>query len=235
MKIYRPDPKLVNLFVNIKPNPKVTLNNFRAKFIHPADWYDNHRSFVLQELLPTIQPPIHVWKAVAEGYLTDVEFDDVHSDLSTYVYAYSVFPKRKYSFEQVLCDGSSLVPDIAYQWGRIKDPWAVGHDIIYMLNRHKLPDVYGKRWSRWLTDIMYRDGWYAQKNYIVGTIWWSGLVIGGWFPWNIIKANCKPECKEFINNNIPLCEKCRIDYTLGKYNPCIICKSCVNYWKNGVE
>lgn len=231
MKIYRPDPKLIDLFTNIKSISH--MDYFKVRFIHKDSWYKNNRSFVLQELLPAIKPPLHVWRAVVEGYLTDVMFDECHV-LDDTIYYETVIPHRLYGFEQVMCDGSSLVPDVAYKWGKIKDPWAVGHDLICMTNRYHLCDVYGKKWSRSQADKMYRDGWYSQHSYIVGTLWWFGLVIGSWIPWNI-KANCKPECKEFINNNVPLCKECRTKYSLGKYDPSIICLKCINLWNSGVE
>jgi len=209
------------------------MDGFKVRFVHKDSWYKNHRSFILQELLPSIRPPTHVWKAVAEGYLTDIEFDKQHTLHST-IYHEPIVPHRFYSFEQVMCDGSSLVPDIAYKWGRIKDPWAVGHDLLCMTNRYHLRDVYDKKWSRSQTDKMYRDGWYSQHRYVVGTVWWFGLVIGSWIPWNV-KASCDPECKEFINNNVPLCEECRIKYSLGKYDPSVICPKCIKLWNEGKE
>ncbi len=232
MRIFRPDPKLVDCFVNIKSTRNIVTSDFFDHVKH-EEWYNNHRAFVLKDLLPSLKPPKQVWKIVAEGYLTDVDFDKAHM-LDANTYAGAVFPDRKYAFEQVLCDGSTLVPDVAYKWGRIKDPWAVGHDLLFLLNSYKLPDIYGKKWTLNQANSMYRNGWYSQHSYIIGSVWWLGLALGSWVVWNS-KEICKPECKRFIDNNIPLCNKCRRDFLLDKYDASKHCSMCNKYWEDGVK
>lgn len=141
------------------------------------EWNKNHTQFVLRVLIPLINPPIHVKKIVTEAYLTNFFLEET---------------KELKSFEQILSDGSSVVPDCAYRWGHIKDVWGVAHDYVYRLHKWKMKDIYNHEWSLIETHNMYRDGWLAQKNPIIGYTWWSGLMIGGWIAWNK-KFNNKPE------------------------------------------
>jgi len=79
MKIYRPDPKLVDLFTTVR-KVEVDAKVCKDFFAHKEDWYKNHRSFVLQKLLPSIRPPLHVLRACIEGYLTDVDYNGSYCD-----------------------------------------------------------------------------------------------------------------------------------------------------------
>ena len=141
------------------------------------EWDKNHTQFVLRVLLPLIKPPLHVRKIVTEAYLTMFYLEET---------------KEFKSFEQALSDGTSVVPDCAYRLGNMKDMWGVAHDYTYRLHKLKLKDVYDHEWSLMESHNMYRDGWIAQKNPVIGYAWWTGLVIGGWFAWNT-KFNNKPE------------------------------------------
>ena len=191
MKIHRPSSVLTSKFVGIQPVGLVPLACRDPKLTKPEEWYKNHRSFVLQQLLPTIRPPDDVWRVCAEAYLTDVSFDAAHSNF--YLPGVAVVPGRLYAYEQVLSDGTSLVPDLAYRWGKIKDPWALAHDLLFMLHDYGLPDVYGKRWGFFAANRIYRRGWAAQHNNLIGNLWWLGLTLGSWVPW-LKPANCIPEC-----------------------------------------
>lgn len=232
MIIHRPCASLVQAFVGIQPAGLQPLSFRSAKLTPPEEWYKNHRSFVLQQLLPTVRPPADVWRVCAEAYLTDVSFDEAYSDF--YLKGVSVVPGRKYSYEEVLSDGTSLVPDLAYKWGKIKDPWALGHDILFMLHDYSLPDVFGKRWGFFAANSMYRRGWLAQHNAVVANLWWAGLTVGSWVPW-IKPANNIPEPRTFKSGCLPLCQVCRDKFRRGDYNPRYICPDCARLWRDGIS
>ena len=217
MRIFRPDHRLVSAFVGCASAnlPPIKLACTRTP---DAEWYKNHRSYVLQELLPTIRPPDDVWRVCAEAYLTDVEFDSEHENYDRFLPGASVVPGRKYAYEQVLSDGSSLVPDLAYDHGKIKDPWAVAHDLLYMLHDYRLPDAYGRRWGFWASNNLYRRGWIAQEHHVIANVWWFGLAVGGWVPW-LLPKNDVPEPREFVDNCLPLCPLCKTMFVTGGYNP----------------
>jgi hypothetical protein len=140
------------------------------------EWGRSHREFVLGVVLPSISPPLRVWRLAAEAYLCDVLAPDG-----------GIVP-----FEVAACDGSSVVPDVAYPWGNIKDPWGVMHDYAYAMNRRGLLDAYGHRWGKLEADGAYRDGFIASGRPVVGWIWWGGLVVGGVGAWRGIKRASRP-------------------------------------------
>ncbi len=147
----------------------------------PEEWGKNHKAFVLRTLLPEISPPEYIWKIAAEAYLTKFELSG----------------GEIVSFEEILSDGSSLVPDMAYENGMIKDPWAVAHDFVFFLNRLSLEDAFGERWTLRKANRMYRDGWYCQGFVGIGTLWWMGLCVFSWIPWGTRFKN-RPEPIEDI-------------------------------------
>lgn len=191
MYIIRPSKEEVENFVGI--------DTISLKIPTPSnnkeEWNKSHRDFVLKVLLPQIKPPIKTWRIVAEAYLTDI-FLEKENKLST--------------FEQILSDGSSLVPNWAYKWGNIKDPWGVGHDLIYVLHKLNLRDVYGKKWSLIEAHNMYRDGWLASKEYIIGWTWWIGLILGGWVFWYNKSFKTPEKITKIIN-------KSEFNYELNQY------------------
>lgn len=163
MRIIRPSKQEVESWVNIQP-----LHGFIEPKKEKEEWDKDHWEFVLKYFLPTCKPNLQVWRITAEAYLTRIRTDD------------GIIR----SFEQEISDGSTIVPDISYKWGAIKDPWAVAHDLIYILKKMGLKDVYGNKWTYLDSQKMYRDGWWSQKFYIIGTIRWLGLLSFGWIFWN---------------------------------------------------
>lgn len=134
-----------------------------------AEWGKSHREFVLRLLLPSIRPPVKVWRLVVEAYLCDVLRP-------------AADPSRV-PFEVAVCDGSTLVPDVAYRWGNMKDPWGVAHDYAYTLHGLGLADAYGHTWGFFESNAAYRDGWRAEHMPGIGWTWWGGLTLGGWVAW----------------------------------------------------
>lgn len=171
MIVLRPSKEEVDLYLNIGVS-------ILDKNIESNSWEGSHRHFILNYFLPSVHPPDKVWRIVAEAYLTDVFLENT---------------QEVKTFEEVLCDGSTLVPDFTEdREGKIKDPWAMGHDLLYLLKKFNQKDVYGKKWGLLEAHRMYRSGWFAQKFYIIGTIWWTGLALGGWVAW-LKKFKNKPE------------------------------------------
>lgn len=173
MILIRPCKEEIDSYVGIDA-PLIQTKSFSFK---DEEWFKDHKDLVLLQILPKVRPPEKVWRAVAEAYLTEFILES---------------SGEKKSFEQVICDGSSIVPDLAYEWGRIKDPWAMAHDLIFMLHRLGLVDAYGRNWGFHEANAAYRDGWYAQKMYSIGFLWWVGLELFGKIAWNK-KFKNKPE------------------------------------------
>lgn len=173
MILIRPTRGLVESFVGKPPLQEAMIRPLFRR----DEWDKDHREFVLLELLPDVRPDKRTWRIVAEAYLTDFLIESTGE----------VKP-----FEQVICDGSSLVPDLAYKWGEIKDPWAMGHDLIFFLHRFGLEDAYGKKWTFNEANLAYRRGWYCQHLNIIGNLWWLGLSLGGWVSW-FKRFNERPE------------------------------------------
>ena len=68
MIIHRPARGLVEHFIGMLPvglHPLAIPNVMKTP---PGEWYKNHRSYALQQLLPSIRPPVDVWQVCAEAY-----------------------------------------------------------------------------------------------------------------------------------------------------------------------
>lgn len=173
MIVYRPSRNYIEKYINLTsiqdsiPTPRNT----------PEEWHKDHSQFILRVILPSIQPPLRTWRIVAEAYLTYIKLEKSN---------------EIFTFEQLLSDGTTVAPDVFYRWGNIKDPWAVGHDLTYVLHKHNLLDMYGNKWNLKSTHDAYKDGWIASNMPIVGRLYWTGLMVGGWVLWNKPFKN-KPE------------------------------------------
>lgn len=166
MILIRPTKEDIEKYINA-PIPKKARN----------EWDNDHKEFVLKTWLPKLKLSIRLQKIVIEAYLTEFFLEKEGATKP---------------FEQVICDGSSVVPDLAYNWGEIKDPWAMAHDFIFFMHRLGLRDAYGKKWTFMEANLAYKEGWIAQKNYLVANVYFWGLTIFGapaWFK----KFNNKPE------------------------------------------
>lgn len=142
------------------------------------EWDKSHREYVLKVLLPAIHPPFEVKRLTVESYLTDL-YQDNQTDYIG-------------SFEEIICDGSSVVPNVAYDWAHIKDIWSMAHDYSYFMHRHNLKDIYGKRWRLLESHKIYMDGFFSQGKPLIGSIFYFGLLVGGWYAW-ITKRKKNPE------------------------------------------
>lgn len=163
MKLIRPSKEEVNYYTKLNEIPLAA-----SAPTHDVDeWDQSHREFVLKVLLPSIRPPVLTRRVVVESYLTDVVLDN----------------GEKTTFEQGICNGSSFVPNVSYDWGYIKDVWSMAHDYCYFLHRNNLTDIFGKRWNLRQAHKIYWDGFCAQRKTILGTIYATGLLIGGWVIW----------------------------------------------------
>lgn len=173
MQLLRPTKEQVEVHIGIPVD-----SNYSTPPTHKEEeWYKDHKQFVLHVLLPKIKPPVKVWKICAEAYLTDILFEKNHPLLG-------VKAGDIRSFEQILCDGSTFVPDLAYDHGNIKDPWSMGHDLLFKLHQLKMRDVFDKKWNIVEANKMYRDGWKAQGYNIIGNTWYFGLTVASWVEWN---------------------------------------------------
>ena len=179
MIIYRPSKDLVESYVG--------LNYIKQEIPIPTktkeEWDKSHSQFVLRVLLPSINPPLDVWRITAEAYLTTIQLETVN-EFKT--------------FEQLFSDGSTLVPDLMYKWGNIKDPWGVMHDWIYVMHKLKLTDVYDKKWTLLEAHDIYRKGWLSSSNILIGNMWYIGLVLGGWVVWNKKKSKINEPVNQII-------------------------------------
>jgi len=166
----RPNQDEVEYWVGISPR-----QDYEEPSNDKSEWGKDHKDFVLKYFLPKYKPNLKVWRITVEAYLTKIKTENGEIK----------------SFEEAMSDGSTIVPDFAYKFGRIKDPWAVAHDFIYILKKLSLPDVYGNTWKYFDSQKMYRDGWYSQNFYIIGSVRWIGLVLFGWTLWNNKKISKK--------------------------------------------
>lgn len=174
MKIFRPPLELIEKYINVTS----IREDIHIPLKDDSEWNKDHRQFVLRVLLPSIRPPLAVWRITAEAYLTDIVIEST---------------QKTFTFEQILSDGSTASPDTVYRWGNIKDPWAVGHDYLYILHKFRMPDSYNKHWGLAETHKMYRDGWKATGKHLSAYIRWLGLHAGGWVLWNKIITSKIPE------------------------------------------
>ena len=178
MILVRPSREEVDYYSNLTDIPlKLTTPSY-----DDDEWNKSHREFVLKIMLPAIRPPYETKRLTVEAYLTDFYQDNEDPLLNDYIG----------SFEEVICDGSSVVPNVAYDWGHIKDIWAMAHDYSYFMHRHGLKDIYGKQWKLLESHKIYMDGFFSQGKPILGSIFYFGLFVGGWYVW-VTKRSKNPE------------------------------------------
>ena len=120
------------------------------------EWNKDHREFVLGVLLPMVHA-----RAIVEKVIT---------------WAYECGMEAK-------SDGSSVVPDTAYDYGNIKDPMGVAHDWLFWLHHNGLADPEGHHWTLWECNRWYRQAWCDFGHPWIGRIWWTGLTLGSWVIW----------------------------------------------------
>ena len=86
---------------------------------------------------------------------------------------------RSYEMES---DGSSVVPDVFLD-GQIKEPYGVGHDMLFKMHSEGRADPEGHNWGWWEA-----NNWYRKALIDFGRPWragfrWIGLTFGSWFAW----------------------------------------------------
>jgi len=143
---------------------KIFLENWKG--VTPS-WDGDNSKFVVEFVLPRLE---------ALGRLRP----DVKQVLR---WAYG-FDDSMRSFEKE-SNGSSVVRDV-WAGGAIKEPYGVGHDMLFILHKAGLPTPDGHRWGWWEANLWYyramRDfgmGWRAPVRF-------TGLTIGSlpvWWSW----------------------------------------------------
>ena len=137
------------------------MTNLRDHPLFPTDskeeWNKDHREFVLGVLLPMVRPRRKVEKVIQ--------------------WAYEVGFERK-------SNGSSVVPDLAYDYGNIKDPMGVAHDWLFWLHENGLADPDGHVWTLWECNVWYLKAWRDFGHPWIGGVWFTGLCLGSWVVWN---------------------------------------------------
>jgi len=138
----------------------------------PREWGKSHRDLMLRFALPTIRQNLtrRTLALTVEAYLAN-----------------AVLPSgRIASFEEIGCNGSSVVPDIAmpFGWRGVKDLPSMPHDYGYELHHRGFADVYGHRWGLLELHAAYREVWGAIGKPGIGRLWHFGLVLFGWLPWS---------------------------------------------------
>jgi hypothetical protein len=126
----------------------------------PEEWDKDHSRFVLSVLLPMINPRPEVWRVIGWAYNDGME---------------------------ARSNGSSVVPDLAYDYGNIKDPPGVGHDYIFELHRKGIADPSGHVWGLWEANVWYLRAWRDFKHPVIGATWFAGLCAGSWWCWYFAK------------------------------------------------
>lgn len=122
-----------------------------------AEWSKDHREFILGILLPHIIRPRRSVEQVIR-------------------WAYEAGMEQR-------CDGSSIVPDVTWPFGLIKDPGGVGHDYLHELQRNRMTDPRGHRWTRMESINWYRDAMLDFRRPVRALVRWTGLCLGSWFDW----------------------------------------------------
>lgn len=120
------------------------------------EWNKDHREFVLNILLPEVKPRAEVYRVIQWAYRAGMELRS---------------------------NGSSVVPDRTYPFGRIKDPVGVGHDYIFELHNQDKPDPSGHRWGLMEANNWYRKGMLDFQCPVLAWTRWTGLTLFSWFPW----------------------------------------------------
>jgi hypothetical protein len=85
------------------------------------------------------------------------------------------------SFEKC-SDGSSVVPNV-WLGGSLKEPYGVGHDMIFLLHRCGLPTPDGHHWTLWEANLWYYRAMVDFGLPIRAVIRWVGLALFSWFIW----------------------------------------------------
>ena len=124
------------------------------------EWNKDHKDFVLNYLLPMVRPRARVRQVMVWAYEDGMEHRS---------------------------NGSSVIPDNAYDWGNIKDPQGVAHDWIFELHHKGLPDPQGHYWTLWEANNWYRLAWIDFHHECVANVYWVGLTLGSWCVWNFGK------------------------------------------------
>ena len=108
----------------------------------------------------------------------------VHDDVRKVIrWAYG-FDDSPCSFEG-LSDGSTVVKDV-FLGGIIKEPYGVGHDMIFMLHHLGLADPSGHVWTWWESNRWYRRGMRTMCPAFEAraAVRWFGLTAGSWVVWS---------------------------------------------------
>lgn len=139
----------------------IALDDIRNHPLFPTEskeeWNKDHHIFVLDILLCMVRPRSEVERVIRWAYERDME---------------------------ARSNGSNLVPDMAYEYGNIKDPMGVGHDWLFELHHLGIPDPLGHYWTLWECNAWYRKAWLDFHHPIIANAWWTGLMLGSWVPWN---------------------------------------------------
>lgn len=154
--------------------------------IQPPDpnsdvWNEDNRNWVLYRWLPQFARhlDIETLHIIHEAYLADVLLEATG---------------RLLTYEQALCDGSTLVPDILRPYGlrRLKDPPSVPHDYLYDLRRLGLRSIaYWREWKLDEAHRVYRDFWRAVGCDLIALERYVGLTLGGWTLWAEAKLDTR--------------------------------------------
>lgn len=140
-------------------------------------WHGDNRRFVVELLLPAINPRDEVWHVIRWAYGYDGGWDGQGS-----------------SFE-ALSDGSTVVPDV-WMGGFLKEPFAVAHDMIFEWHRLRMRDPTGRRWSLWASNVWYMRAMVDFGMPVRGAWRFVGLTLGGWtlwVNWNELCRTATPE------------------------------------------
>jgi hypothetical protein len=120
----------------------------------------DNREFVVERILPAVDPRPEVRQVIRWAYGYDGS-------------------GGSYEMES---DGSSLVEDL-FMGGLLKEPFGVGHDWLYWLQRTGQADPSGHVWTR-----NEADNWYRKAAADFGYPWRAivrrvGLFFGSWIFW----------------------------------------------------
>lgn len=134
------------------------------------NWDGDNRKLVVEEILPLLELRPSVFQVIRWAYGYD------GSD-------------RSYEMES---DGSSVVPDI-FVGGKIKEPYGVGHDSLFI--NAGLPDPSGHVWTWWGANRWYRHALLDFGLPVRAWVRWTGLTIGSLPKWLSRVRNNKEQSK----------------------------------------
>ena len=140
------------------------------------EWSKDHRDFVLNVLLPMVRPRARVSKVITWAYEAGFEAKS---------------------------DGSSVVPDVGYDYGNIKDPMGVAHDYLFWLHDNGMADPEGHKWGLTECNVWYFQAWRDFKHPIIGAVWFTGLFIGSWYRWYFGAPKKLPKVKNPMGEKGP--------------------------------